>query len=642
MKATTFRTATFGPYALDVRSGELRKFGTKVKMGEQSFRILYLLLETPGEMVTREELRAKLWADDTFVDFDHGLNSAVQRLRDCLSDSAGKPRWVETIPRRGYRFIGEVEWSDSAAAAAPPDPSVAIQNGALHAEVRPSPSEDLLGGSAREAARAKSRRVFFLMVTAVLLIAAAMPVAKWIRDQQSRRQARLIRSIAVLPLENFSSDPGQEFFADGMTDELITMLAKNPSLRVTSRTSVMQYKKARRPLGEIAKELGVDGILEGSVDRAGNRVRVTAQLIYAPTDTHVWAESYDRDVNDVNSLQSEVAHAIAKQVGLNTLPSGRVEKPIRAEAHDAYLLGRYHWFAFETDKAQELFQKAIDLQPDYAAAWSGLADSLTCKAANDEVDPAAVMPQAEKAAKKSLELDDSLAEAHNSRAAGYFFYEWDWKAAERESALAVELNPTLAEPHHLRAKILNAIGRDEEAVQEQRTAMELDPFARPWAMAFVLIRAHQYDAALEDARFRLGVQPSDPSLRWQLAAAYGAKGMAKESVQEWAKAMELGGRADWAAALQHAYAARGYRGAGEWNLEVTKRRAQHEYVSPFELARAYAILGQRNETLRYLEMSYKQRGASMAELRGMPEFSFLHSDPGYQAIVLKMGLPQQD
>jgi tetratricopeptide (TPR) repeat protein len=326
-------------------------------------------------------------------------------------------------------------------------------------------------------------------------------------------------------------------------------------------------------------------------------------------------------------------------VGLSTSPSGKTERPIKAEAHDAYLLGRYHWFAFETDKAEEQFQKAIDLQPDYAAAWSGLADSLTLKAVDDEIDPAAVMPQAEKAARKGLALDDSLAEAHNAMAAVYFFYKWDWNAAERESARAVELTPSLAEPHHLREKILNALSRHEEAVQEQRKAMELDPFARSWAMAFALIEAHQYDAALEDARIRVSVQPSNPSLHWILSVAYRAKGMEKEAVQEWAKAVELGGNADWAAGLRRAYAKRGYRGAGEWNLEGIRKRAKGEYVAPFDFAQAYAMLGERNETLRYLEMSYKQRGASMAELTCKPDFEFLHSDPGYRAIVAKMGLP---
>jgi len=638
MKATTSRTANFGPYTLDLRSGEMRKFGTKIKMGEQSFRILCMLLETPGEMVTREELRAKLWADDTFVDFDHGLNSAVQRLRDCLSDSAGKPLWVETLPRRGYRFIGEVRWSDGGIDDLP-DFNGVIRNGVSRTE-GPSPSPmSPPNGLAKEGARAKSRRTFVFLGAAILVFAAALPVAKAIRDLRLKREARLIRSIAVLPLENFSSDPGQEFFADGMTDELITMLAKNPSLRVTSRTSVMQYKKAHRPLRDIAQELGVDGILEGSVGREGNRVHVTAQLIYAPTDTHVWAESYDRDVDDVNSLQSEVAKAIARQVGLTSSVSENAERPIKAEAHDAYLLGRYHWFAFDTEKAKEQFQKAIDLQPDYAAAWSGLADSLTLKAVDGEIDPAAVMPQAEEAAKKSLALDDSLTEAHNAMAAVNFFYKWDWNGAERESARAIELRPGLAEPHHLREKILNSINRSDEAVQEQKKAMELDPFARPWAMALALVAARQFDAALQDAHVRKDANPNDPRIRWILSVAYRFKGMEKESVQEWEKMLELKGHSDEAAELRRGFEREGYRGALEWNLAGYKKQAKDNYVSPFAFAEAYAMLGRRDETLRYLEKSYEERGAGMAELQSHPVFDFLHADSRYRAIVKKMRLP---
>jgi TolB-like protein/DNA-binding winged helix-turn-helix (wHTH) protein len=280
MKMTTPRTASFGPYALDLRSGELRKFGTKVKMGDQAFQILCMLLKRPGEMVTREELRAELWADDTFVDFDHGLNSAVQRLRDCLSDSAGKPRWVQTIPRRGYRFIGQVEWTDEGLPSEilPKRASESQDEGSDReiqpsARVGPSPAPGIV--------RAFSRRIALLGVVALVLFLAAVPIGKWIQDARSAKRALLIKTLAVLPLENLSGDPAQEYFADGMTDEVITMLAKNPSLRVISRTSVMQYKKVHRPLREIAQELGVDGILEGSVGRTGNRVHVTAQLIHA-------------------------------------------------------------------------------------------------------------------------------------------------------------------------------------------------------------------------------------------------------------------------------------------------------------------------------------------------------------------------
>jgi TolB-like protein/DNA-binding winged helix-turn-helix (wHTH) protein len=290
MKMTTARTALFGPYVLDLRSGELRKFGTKVKMGEQAFQILCMLLERPGEMVTREELRATLWADDTFVDFDHGLNSAVQRLRDCLSDSAEKPRWIETVPRRGYRFVGQVEWSDaSPPSEVLPNPSIGSQDeicvegvpAAASAEPPKLPS----------GARILARRSALLVVAALALFLAAFLIIQRIQGARTAGRPMLIRSIAVLPLENLSGDPAQEYFADGMTDEVITMLARNPALRITSRTSVMQYKKAHRPLREIARELGVDGILEGSVGRTGSRVHMTAQLIHAASDTHVWAEA---------------------------------------------------------------------------------------------------------------------------------------------------------------------------------------------------------------------------------------------------------------------------------------------------------------------------------------------------------------
>ena len=614
MKVTPARTASFGPYTLDLRSGELRKYGTKVKMGEQSFRILCLLLENPGEMVTREELRAKLWADDTFVDFDHGLNSAVQRLRDCLSDSAGKPRWVETLPRRGYRFVGQVEWSGGAGA------------------------DELFPGTAPAEQRPRRRLALFSVLAAISLFLAALLIAKWIRDTHSKHQALLIRSIAVLPLENLSGDPGQEYFADGTTDELITMLAKNPALRITSRTSVMRYKQTHPPLRDIARELGVDGILEGSVGRVGNRVHMTAQLIYAPSDTHVWAESYNRDLSQVNLLQKEIARTIARQVGVAMKDLGP-ERLIKPEAHDAYLLGRYYWFAFQTEKGQQYLQKAIDLEPEYAAAWSGLADSFALQGLMGERAPATLRPQAEKAAKRSLELDDSLAEAHNTMAAMYFFYHWNWEAALRESARAIELNPGFAEAHHLRQVILGSLGRAEEGVSEQKMAMDLDPFSRPWAMSRALTSFRQFDAALKEARVRSDAKPSDPNLHWSLSSAYFCKGMKEESIQEWVKALELEGNTTLAGEMQQAFVQKGYRGALEWNLISLKKNAKDSYVSPIEFARAYAMLGNPGQTIRWLETAYKERVPMLAEVESEPVFDFLHGDPHYRAIIAKMGLP---
>jgi TolB-like protein/DNA-binding winged helix-turn-helix (wHTH) protein len=638
MKMTTARTALFGPYVLDLRSGELRKFGTKVKMGEQAFQILCMLLERPGEMVTREELRATLWADDTFVDFDHGLNSAVQRLRDCLSDSAEKPRWIETVPRRGYRFVGQVEWSDaSPPSEVLPNPSIGSQDeicvegvpAAASAEPPKLPS----------GARILARRSVLLVVAALALFLAAFLIIQRIQGARTAGRPMLIRSIAVLPLENLSGDPAQEYFADGMTDEVITMLARNPALRITSRTSVMQYKKAHRPLREIARELGVDGILEGSVGRTGSRVHMTAQLIHAASDTHVWAESFDRDLSDVGSLQNELAQAIAKQVGATTYGSGKPEKQINPEAHDAYLFGRYYWFTGEYKRSREYYQKAVDLQRDYAVAWSGLANSIAGDAIDGKLAPETVMPQAEAAARKALELDDLVAEAHHAMAGIYLFYRWDWLAADRESARAIELNPSFAEAHHWRSYVLRSLNRLDEALQEQRKATELDPFVRPWALGYALLRARQFDAALNEARIRSDAQPNDADLHSLLSDAYFFKGMEKESEEESERYLQLAGEKDQLVRQVQVYRRGGFRAVLEWRVDDLKQKAAKQYVSPSDFADAYAVLGRKEETIRYLEKSYQERAPHLVFLQSDPGFDFLHSDPRYRAIIKKMGLP---
>jgi TolB-like protein/DNA-binding winged helix-turn-helix (wHTH) protein len=639
MKTTTTRTALFGPYTLDLRSGELRKFGTRVKMGEQTFQILYVLLETQGELVTREELRAKLWANDTFVDFDHGLNSAVQRLRDCLSDSADKPRWIETVPRRGYRFIGQVEWSDNGTPTSeiPVDPNFKDQRKSPEVAT-PSALDEEISKTPPVTRGAARRRALLWGATLAVLVAAFLTV-KLIRDRRVAKRGVAISSLAVLPLENLSGDPAQEYFADGMTDEVITMLARNLPLRVISRTSVMQYKKAHRPLPEIARELGVDGILEGSVGRAGNRVHVTAQLIYAPTDTHMWAESFDRDLSDVGSLQDELAETIARQVGITTSGAAGRERHINPAAHDAYLMGRYYWFAEDHEKSREYFQKAIAIQPDYAAAWSGVADSYCASAVVGKFPPEAVMPQAEAAAKKALELDDLSAEAHHSIAAIELFYRWNWAEAERESARAVELNPNFAQGHHLRAYALRPLNRLDEALQEEKKAMELDPMARSWALVVALMRLRQFDAALNQARILSQARPNDAFLHSILSEAYFLKGMEKESEQESERYLELAGKKDQLAKRVQIYRRGGLRAVLEWNVEVLKQRAAKQYVSPTDFVDAYSQLGRKEETIHYLEESYRERSPHLVFLQSEPSLDFLRSDPRYRAIVNKMGLP---
>lgn len=626
MRTSTTRSALFGPYSLDLRSGELRKLGTKVKMGGQSFDILCLLLDAQGEMVTREELRTKLWPSDTFVDFDHGLNSAVQRLRDCLSDTAEKPRWIETVPRRGYRFVGQVEWQDGNGAAS--DPAKEIDS-----------PQTLEASSHAPQAAGRTKHRWALVAVILILAVFCMAVGYRVTTQSANRQtAGMIRSLAVLPLENLSGDPSQDYFADGLTDELITMLAKNHSLRVVSRTSSMQYKGAKRPLPEIARKLGVDGILEGSVERKGNRVHMTVQLIYAPTDAHVWAETYDRELKEAFLIPEELSETVAKEVKAATSGTGK-ERYVNPEAHDDYLRGRYFWFEGNDTRSQEYFEKAIQIQPDYAAAWAGLADSYAVRGVNEEAPAKDVTAQAEAAARKAVELDDSLPAAHHSLAAWYFFYAWDPARAEAESRRAMELDPTIAEQHHLYSYILLAMNRNDEALHEQKRATDLDPFVRSWGLGHAYLQLRQFDAAISELRLRADAMPTEPMIRLNLCAAYWYKGMWDDSEREFETGLQLSGNPEGATAARRAFERSGEKGVEEWGVEDALARARKGYVAPFELAQRYAFLGDRANTLRFLEQSYRERYPWLILLQTEPVFDFVHSDPRYQALIRKIGLP---
>jgi TolB-like protein len=443
----------------------------------------------------------------------------------------------------------------------------------------------------------------------------------------------------VLPLENLSGDPAQDYYADGMTDEIITMLAKHAELRVISRTSVMQYKKAHRPLRDIARELGVEGILEGSVERSGGRVHVNTQLIYAPSDTHIWAESYDRDLQEVGSLQTELAQTIARQVGLKVSAPASPERRISPEAHDAYLMGRYYWFADNYEKSRENFRKAITLQADYAAAWSGLSEAYLAKGVmGGRVLREEVVGPGGEAARKALALDDSLAEAHNSMAGYYFFYRWDWERAERESARAVELNPSFAEGHHLRGYILQVLHRTDEALAEQKKAMDLDPFVRPYGLTAALIHARRFGAALNEARLRAEAQPDNSSTHGYLSDAYWYMGMEKEAAQELETSFRLSGEKESAIAVHSAYERGGFMAVLEWQLDDLKKNASKNSAAPITLAAAYAALKRKDESLRYLEKAYQEREPWLANIQYLPYLDFLHSEPRYQAIVKGMGL----
>jgi TolB-like protein/DNA-binding winged helix-turn-helix (wHTH) protein len=627
----------FDEFELDCNRYQLLRAGRRLKLERLPMELLILLLEKEGHLVTREEIVDRLWGKDVFLDTEHGINTAIRKIRNVLRDDPEAPRFVRTVSGRGYQFVASINLiaqerrngNHDGTQVVPPDPNQTQIDVQVPSSLPRSHHPGVL------------RKAVLVFAGAVGVVAVLVGVdVRGIRQHLFAHAGRpRIHSLAVLPLENLSGDPAQEYFADGMTDELITMLAKNDGLRVISRTSVMQYKKAQRPMRDIARELRVEGILEGSVSRSAGRVHVNTQLIYAPDDTHLWAESYDRDLRDVGSLQSELAQSIARQVGLVTSPEPVIQRRISPEAHDAYLIGRSYWFRGNDDKSQKYFQKAIDLQPDYAAAWSGLADTWAQRGFEGKNSRDKAIGVGLEAARKGLTLDDTLAEAHITMAAYDFFYLWDWNNAERESARAIELNPGLAEGHHLRSYILQALHRTDQALEEQKKAMELDPFLRPWAMTRALIHARRFDAALAEARLRSELQPNDPTLHGYLSDAYWYNGMEKEAAKEVEISFQLEGNQESAIAVQHAYARGGMNAVLEWELNDRREKYREGHGSPLALAADAGVLKRRDETLHYLEQAYQEKDPQLVNIQYLPYLDFVHNEPRYQAIVKKMGLP---
>jgi TolB-like protein/DNA-binding winged helix-turn-helix (wHTH) protein len=611
-------TVRFGLFELDLRTRQLTKNGVKIRLPQQSILALSLLLERRGEIVTREELQQRLWPSDVFVDFDHGLNKSIQKLRDALGDLAGSPRYIETIPRIGYRFIGPANG--------------ATEIGELRSDTNTPPPQNL--ASAPQAGIAGSRRARWLLIAACIALGAL--AAGWL-IRWRLRTSEPIQSLAVLPLDNLSGDPSQEYFADGMTDELITMLAKNSTLRVVSRTSVMQYKGARRPLPEIARALGVDGILEGSIARSGEKVHMTIQLIQAPSDTHLWAESYDRSSNDVAALPREAALDVASRLH-SSMASITPARYINPAAHDAYLQGRYLWWEGDNDASFPYFKKATELQPDYALAWFGLSSYYGAGAMFGQLDPQPALPQEDFTAQKCLQLDPSASECHLAMAGDELLSKWNVEEALRETSRAIELDPKSADAYELRSRILQALNRQEESIQAQKIALEFNP-ADPWTLALALWIARRYDAALTDVQQRVVATPRDPILQLLLAMNYRGKGMDKESIQCLEKYYLYAEGPASADALHRAFERGGTKAAVEWQIKFVKARAAKHYVSPVDLAELYAQLRDREQTLALLEEAFRQHAPGLLWIQCDSAYDFLHSDERYRSIIRRVGLP---
>jgi TolB-like protein/DNA-binding winged helix-turn-helix (wHTH) protein/Tfp pilus assembly protein PilF len=631
--------ARFGSFEMDLRAGELRKHGVRIRLQAQPFQILGMLLERPGEVVTREELRQALWPGDTFVDFDHGLNNAINRLREALGDSAESPRFLETLPRRGYRFIAAVE---AVLSSSPSNSAAQVVDSAP-----PTLASDKVAALPVESSKASLRARLWIAAStgAAALLVLLVSLNTWGLRQRllGATATRRIQSIVVLPLENLSGDPSQEYFADGMTDELITQLAQIGGLRVISRTTAMQYKGTRKSVPEIGRELHVDGIVEGTVFRSGEQVRISAQLVDSSSDQHVWAQSYERDLRDILALQKEVAGGVAHEVRANLLP-GEQPRAVNPQAYEAYLRGRHDLNA-ATSKADledsiANFRSALGKDPQFALAYSGLALSYLAQA-DFYLAPHEVMPKAEEAARKALELDDGLSEAHDALGYVELIYRWDWPAAEQHLQRAIELNPgnALAQDHY--ANYLSALGRHAEAFATSERARALDPLSlliqANNGMYFFLGR--EYDRAIEVERKALDLDAKCYTCRTYLAIALAQSRRLPEALKE-ARLVRLpeANPLDVATATT-AIAAAGQRAEAQASLRRLLQLGKQRWVCPYELGTTYLALGDKEQALRELENAYQAHSICMSWAKDDPRLDPLRSEPRFQAILQRMSFP---
>jgi TolB-like protein/DNA-binding winged helix-turn-helix (wHTH) protein/tetratricopeptide (TPR) repeat protein len=603
----------FGTFELDLRSGELRKDGRKIKLQGQPVQILMALLEHPGEIVTREELRQRLWPSDTFVDFEHNLNSAVKRLREAVGDSADNPRFIETLPRHGYRFIAPV------------------------AE---------LGRTARRP-QVSTRTLWLAGLVGVMIVGLVLGL--YVRGWRQRLLGQVhtvpIQSVAVLPLANLSGKPEEEYFADGMTEELITELGRVRNLRVISRQSVMQYKGTMTSLSQIANELHVEALVQGSALRAGNRVRITTQLIRAVPEEHLWAESYERDLSDVIDLQREVARDITTQVKV-TLSRQEQIRPARArprnpEAYNAYLLARYfhqrHPDRENVEKAVSYYERAIKLDPDYAPAWAGLAILR-----DGQTGVLGLLPIEEgyrkmrEATQRALELDPNLPEAYQALATLKLFYDQDWAGADTAFQRALALEPGNAEATLGVAWVAATLGRFEEALVLNRHAIELNPLstAAYGDLAFHALYAGRFKEAVAACNKSLELDPAYPRVHRLLGRVYLAQSRPHEALAEMQREPDPGFRAQGLALAYHALGR-----DKESDVALTDLIAKFHGVAAFQIAEVYAFRGEADQAFQWLERAYSEHDSGVTETKGDPLLKSLEPDPRYPAILKKMRLP---
>ena len=629
----------FGDFEIDLRSGEVWKHSHRVRIQDQPFQVLRVLLEHPGEIVTRDELKQILWPADTFVDFDDGLNTAVKKIRDVLGDSSERPRYIETIPRRGYRFLA----------------SIAEVRHATHSEGKTnantsSAQESVLYDSGTRVAdkrfSAASLRVLAGGIVATAVLAFGLGLYRTSSAKHLSQPA--IKSLAVLPLKNLSGDATQEYLADGMTEALIGRLAGIHDLRVISRTSAMQFKNTQLSVPEIAKTLHVESVVEGSVIRDGSRIRVHAQLIRASTDEHFWSETYDRELPDVLALQSDVAQSIARRVEATVTGEEntrlRAARSVSPEVYDSYLKGRFgkNNSKAELERSIDYFEVAIQRDPTFAPAYVGMAsayDGLGTVFVG--APPFEARLKQTIAAQKALELDPGNAEAH-VLLAHVLQRHWQWANSQTEYKRAIELDSN--DPAALLGLASWSLcqGRTEEAVAWARRAHERDPVGiTSTSIGYILFEARHFDEGIKNMQSVLEVHPDNAAAHWYLGFSLIAKERPEEAIPVLEKAVSLTERGPGAiGVLIRAYAHAGRRGEALKLLEELKQRSQTGYVPAGAFVNAYLGLGDKEQTFVWLERAYQEQSNILQFTKVHPYFDPLRNDPRFKDLLRRVGLDQ--